>query len=62
MSRPRPERLPRSLRLDGAFNKLVRAARKRELSDMDCFFPQMSAELAVNRMVFDPEDEDEDYV
>jgi hypothetical protein len=56
--RPRNERLPRSLRLTWKFRRLVKEARRHELADCDAFFPDMSAELALNRMVFDPEDED----
>lgn len=57
MSRPRPERLPRSLPLALKFRLIVWRARDHEFADVYLFSPSMSAELARNRMIFDPEDE-----
>lgn len=58
MSRPTRERLRCAIWLSLKFRRLVKAARRHEATAHE-FSADMSRELALNRMVFDPE-EDED--
>ena len=56
MGRPKQERLRYSLRLSLKFRRLVKAARRHEATGHE-FSADMSRELALNRMVFDPEED-----
>lgn len=57
MQRIKHERLLCSLWLRFKFRRLVKAARQAELAEEIRFDIAMSRELAKNRMVFDPEDD-----
>lgn len=51
------ERVWRSLLSTLKFRRIIRAARRSELADSPLFTRRMSAELALNRFIFDPDDD-----